>query len=257
MFKKILKVAWYAAIFSFAIYSVQQKFVSAEESHINFPSKWPDLSPVCLDAGIYQRTVRVGTKYAYGSGLFIDSQHILTVAHLRERSEPKKVYEIQSYITPNVIYKAHAIGIDYYNDLMLLKLEKPIDFKLNGNIKVKMRVPGNTAATMGYHSEYIIMHHAGETFPVPACYDGITNGSYTAPGWNSESFVWPGMSGGPTIDVADGSLIGLNNKVGFRKEDIKRGIQYVKYLRSQHATGAAIARMLTRHKLDFTLIKAI
>jgi S1-C subfamily serine protease len=257
MIKKIINTLWFATIVVCSIIFFQKNFMAPEQGpgYIEtMPSEWPALSDKCVKHGVYERTVKIDMRDGQGSGVILDASHILAVAHLESEPYSQETYTITSYKRPYNRYTAHVVEVDYYNDVMLLKFDEPVDLDFKDEIKVKMRVPGNTVVTMGYHPAYTFLHGLLR-LPSAACYEGIATGRYYAPGWESHSFVWPGMSGGPVVDDTDGSLIGLNNIVAYQRDMVSDNTLYVRFRHSQHATGAAIARMLDKHNIDFTIIR--
>jgi S1-C subfamily serine protease len=154
---------------------------------------------------ISKSVVSVNSHMSQGTGIVLDTEgHVATCNHVLQGCNTIKIGHGEK------TYNAHIIGTDPYNDVALLKVDKPTDF-----------TPIELADSSKLNTGQFILALANPFNRVqPTATTGIiTNANATLRYWRgtamenviaTDAKLNPGFSGGPLID-ASGKMIGMNS----------------------------------------------
>jgi S1-C subfamily serine protease len=154
---------------------------------------------------IAKSVVSVNNHMSQGTGIVLDKQgHIATCAHVLHGCNTIKVGQGEK------TYNAKIVGTDAYNDIALLKIDKPEDL-----------APIELGDSSKLHTGQFVLALANPfNRKQPTATTGIiTNTDATLRFWRSTAMenviatdakLNPGFSGGPLID-ATGKMIGMNS----------------------------------------------
>lgn len=148
-----------------------------------------------------------------GTAWLINPNHIVTAAHVVTNSKNVRV------VINEVLVDANVVDSDEFNDVAILKLNKPISSKplnlSNQNIRL-----GNDIVVVGYPLSTVLGNKIQVTSGVVSANGGIGNDKrvlqITAP-------IQPGNSGGPLLNMF-GEVVGLVTSKLSDKAMIEQGI---------------------------------
>ncbi len=169
------------------------------------PQSAPPPDSITVAARTIEATVWVETPSGYGSGVIIDSHHILTCNHVVGHDKTVDVYFFDFFHI-----KAKVLVADPETDLALLEFDVPFDV-VTVDLAPTPAVPGQhvMAVGNGYGMAFTVtmgvISARDRTLDFGA--DGELHGLL-----QHDSSINPGNSGGPLVDM-QGRLVGLNNAI--------------------------------------------